>query len=151
MGKLLIGWGEATLVPDKKVNLAGQFYERITDEVRDPIAVTALAVEGEDIAIFCSCDLESTSYTLLCAARDILKNEKNFPYYNKVIVNAIHSHTSISYSNYSDAYGSTLSVLDKYIPEGVGYEEFASADSVCGFYVYAYQCIHTHDNHPSGH
>lgn len=130
MSKLRFGWGEVSLVPEgKKINLAGQFYERITDEVRDPIAVTALAVEGEDIAIFCSCDLESTSYTLLCAAREILKNEKNFPYYNKVIVNAIHSHTSISYSNYSDAYGSTLSVLDKYIPEGVGYEEFARADS----------------------
>ena len=70
MAKLKFGWGEVSLVPEgKKINLAGQFYERITDEVRDPISVTALAIEGDDVAIFCSCDLESTSYSLLCAAR----------------------------------------------------------------------------------
>ena len=129
MARLKFGWGEVSLVPEgKKINLAGQFYERITDEVRDPISVTALAVEGDDIAIFCSCDLESTSYTLLCAAREILKKEENFPY-DKVIVNAIHSHTSISYANYSDAYGSTLKVLDQYAPADVEYEEFSKADS----------------------
>ena len=129
MAKLRFGWGEVSLVPEgKKINLAGQFYERITDEVRDRIGVTALAVESDDIAIFCSCDLESTSYTLLCAVREILKKVDSFPY-NKVIVNAIHSHTSISYTNYSDAYGSTLSVLDQYIPKDVDYEEFTSADS----------------------
>jgi hypothetical protein len=129
MAKLKFGWGEVSLVPEgKKINLAGQFYERITDKVRDTISVTALAVESEDIAIFCSCDLESTSYTLLCAVREILKKEENFPY-DKVIVNAIHSHTSISYANSNDAYGSTLNVLDKYAPEGVGYDEFSKDDS----------------------
>ena len=129
MSKLKFGWSEVSLVPEgKKINLAGQFYERITNEVRDPICITALAVESDDIAIFCSCDLESTSYTLLCAVREILKKVDSFPY-DKVIVNAIHSHTSISYTNYSDAYGSTLSVLDKYIPKDVGYEEFTKADS----------------------
>ena len=56
----------------KKINLAGQFYERITDEVRDPISVTALAIEGDDLAIFCSCDLVSTSYRLLLSVRKIL-------------------------------------------------------------------------------
>ena len=127
MSKLKFGWSEVSIVPEgKKINLAGQFYERITDEVRDPICVTALAVESDDVAIFCSCDLESTSYTLLCAVREILKKVDSFPY-DKVIVNAIHSHTSISYSGYSDAYGSTLSVLDKYIPKDVNYEEFAEA------------------------
>lgn len=46
-----------------------------------------------------------------------------------MIVNAIHSHTSISYANSNDAYGSTLNVLDKYVPEGVGYDEFSKDDS----------------------
>ena len=129
MSKLKFGWSEVSIVPEgKKINLAGQFYERITDEVRDPICITALAIESEDVAIFCSCDLESTSYTLLCAVREILKKVDAFPY-DKVIVNAIHSHTSISYTNYSDAYGSTLSVLDQYIPKDVDYEEFTGAVS----------------------
>jgi len=129
MTKLKFGWSEVSIIPEgKKINLAGQFYERITDEVRDEISVTALAVEGEDIAIFCACDLESASSALLESARAILKKEEGFPY-DKIIVNAIHSHTSISYARSNDSYGSTLGVLSKYTPEGVTYEEFASDSS----------------------
>ena len=129
MARLKFGWGEVSLIPEgKKINLAGQFYERITDEVRDPISVTALAVEGEDIAIFCACDLVSTSFALLETARNILKNIEGFPY-DKVIVSAIHSHTSLSYARADDSYGSTLDVLSKYTPEGIGYDEFAKDDS----------------------
>ena len=33
MARLKFGWGEVSLIPEgKKINLAGQFYERITDE-----------------------------------------------------------------------------------------------------------------------
>ena len=123
MSKLRFGWSEVSLVPEgKKINLAGQFYERITDKVRDEISVTALAVEGEDIAIFCACDLESASSALIQSARDILKKVEGFPY-DKVIVNAIHSHTSISYARSNDSYGSTLDVLSQYAPDNVEYDE----------------------------
>ena len=130
MSKLRFGWGEVSLVPEgKKINLAGQFYERITDEVRDRISVTALAVEGAgEVVIFCACDLVSTSYALLEAAREILKKTEGFPY-DKVIVSAIHSHTSLSYAHADDSYGSTLDVLAKYTPEGVAYDDFAKDDS----------------------
>ena len=129
MSKLKFGWSEVSLVPEgKKINLAGQFYERITDTVRDQIGVTALAIEGEDIAIFCACDLESASSALIKTARDILKKTEGFPY-DKVIVNAIHSHTSISYARSNDSYGSTLNVLAQYAPENVEYDEFASDTS----------------------
>ena len=129
MSKLKFGWSEVSLVPEgKKVNLAGQFYERITDEVRDVISVTALAVEGEDIAIFCACDLVSTSFALLESVRSILKTIEGFPY-DKVIVSAIHSHTSLSYARADDSYGSTLDVLSKYTPESVTYEELVSDSS----------------------
>ena len=126
MSKLRFGWSEVSLVPEgKNINLAGQFYERITNEVRDEISVTALAVEGDDIAIFCACDLVSTSYALLESTREILKKSEGFPY-DKVIVSAIHSHTSLSYARADDSYGSTLGVLSKYTPDGVTYEEFVS-------------------------
>lgn len=129
MSKLKFGWSEVSLVPEgKKINLAGQFYERITDTVRDQIGVTALAIEGDDIAIFCACDLESASSALIKTARDILKKTEGFPY-DKVIVNAIHSHTSISYARSNDSYGSTLNVLAQYAPENVEYDEFASDTS----------------------
>ena len=76
MSNVKFGWYEAGLVPEgKKVNLAGQFYERITDQVRDPLYVTALAVEcGEEGAIFCACDLVSTSHVLLEKVRELLKD-----------------------------------------------------------------------------
>ncbi|MBO5702837.1 MAG: hypothetical protein J6S71_10405 [Clostridia bacterium] len=129
MSKLKFGWSEVSLVPEgKKINLAGQFYERITDTVRDQIGVTALAIESDDIAIFCACDLESASSALIKSARDILKKIEGFPY-DKVIVNAIHSHTSISYARSNDSYGSTLNVLSQYAPENVEYDEFASDTS----------------------
>ena len=40
MGKLLIGWAEESLVPEKKVRLAGQFFERISEYVETEISVT---------------------------------------------------------------------------------------------------------------
>ena len=46
MGTLKIGWAEESLVPDKKVSLAGQFYERISETVESEICATAMAVES---------------------------------------------------------------------------------------------------------
>ncbi len=46
--KIKIGWASRNVTPDGKVSLCGQFYVRITDEVRDPLTTTALALESED-------------------------------------------------------------------------------------------------------
>ena len=75
MDQIKIGWGEVSLVPEgRKVNLYGQFYERITSEVESPITVTALALEcGKESAIFCSCDLVDTSHMLLESVRAIVR------------------------------------------------------------------------------
>ena len=45
MGKVLIGWAEESIVPEKNVSLAGQFFERISQFVESKITVTAMAVE----------------------------------------------------------------------------------------------------------
>ncbi len=129
MKTVKIGWGEVSFVPEnnKKVNLAGQFYERITSEVESDITATALAVEcGDEIAIFCSCDLGGTSKTLLDKVRDILSKTAKFPI-NKVMLNAIHSHTSHVYQNNSDMnkFGSSLGVLKEIMPN-VEYEKLVS-------------------------
>ena len=42
MNKLKIGWSEISITPDKKVSLAGQFAERISEYVEKPITATAL-------------------------------------------------------------------------------------------------------------
>ena len=85
MEKIKIGWGEASLVPEgRRVNLVGQFYERISGEVETPIAVNALAIEcGDDAVIFCACDLVSAPHSLLLDVRarlpEGLMSERGFP------------------------------------------------------------------------
>lgn len=129
MNKIKIGWSEASLVPEgRKVNLAGQFYERITDVVETPITVTAMAIEcGSDSAIFCSCDLVSTSKHLLDSVRARLSGIKDFPL-DKVMISAIHTHTAPGYAKRGDSSsmsGSTLDVLTQLMPN-VKYEKLVS-------------------------
>ena len=66
MNKIKFGWSEVSIVPEgRRVDLVGQFYERISGEVETPIAVTALAMEcGDEHFVFVACDLTSTSRKL---------------------------------------------------------------------------------------
>ena len=118
MSNIKIGWGEVSLVPQgRKVNLSGQFYERITDEVETPISVTSLAIEcGDDSVIFCSCDLVHAGEKVLAEARRKLEGT-GVPL-NKIILSVIHSHTSIEYEDAADGVGgSSLDVLAKLMPD----------------------------------
>ena len=56
MSKISIGWAENSIVPEnKKVSLAGQFYERISEYVESDITATAMAIEADgEQAIFVS-------------------------------------------------------------------------------------------------
>lgn len=128
MNRIQIGWSEVSLVPaGKKVSLAGQFYERISDVVETPISVTALALScGDASAIFCACDLVGTSHRLLEAVRERLSAVKGFPL-DAVMISAIHTHTSIGSSQNSDAptsSASSIDILKKYLPD-VTYESLA--------------------------
>ena len=97
MNRIKIGWSEVDITPyGRRVDLAGQLYERISGEVETPIAVSALALEcGEEHMIFISCDLVATSYKLLCAVRDYLPDDCGFDK-DRLMINAIHTHTSLS-------------------------------------------------------
>lgn len=128
MSNIKFGWSEVSIVPEgRKVSLVGQFYERISDVVETPITVTALAMEcGEDCAVFCGCDLVSTPYTLLEDVRAyILAEDPAFPV-DKLMVSAIHTHTSMGYANRSDNVGgNSLGVLTELMPDAK-YEELVS-------------------------
>ncbi len=43
-----IGWSTQDITPAKPVELIGQYYQRVSQGVRDPLAVTALAIEQKD-------------------------------------------------------------------------------------------------------
>ena len=119
MNDIKIGWGEESIVPEgRKVNLAGQFFERISDTVETPIAVTALAIEsGDDAVIFCACDLVAVGKEFIERIRGKLKDEKGLPA-DKIIVSAIHTHTAPSFKDSVDAITATssLAVLTQLMP-----------------------------------
>lgn len=120
MAKLKFGWSELELVPKgAKVDLAGQFYERISDQVESVLTVTAFAISsGDDAALFCSCDLVSTSNYLLRSVRKYLEARPDIPA-EKVMINAIHTHTAPGYEKRSDMFSglSTIDILKKLEPE----------------------------------
>ena len=127
MNKIKIGWGEASLVPEgRKVNLVGQFYERISDVVETPVCVNALAIEcGDDAVIFCACDLVGAPNSLLLEVREKLPD--SFPK-DKLIVSVIHTHTSLGYARSSDMFSNALGGLKAYLPEECLYVPLVSND-----------------------
>lgn len=95
MNKLKIGWGEIDITPAKKVSLAGQFAERISQYVEKPLTATALAIESEgEQMILVSCDLLQITWKLVADVRTILKNNTLGIDPEKIIISAIHTHTS---------------------------------------------------------
>lgn len=103
MEKIKIGWGEVDITPKKgqKINLAGQFFERITDQVESPLKIVAMAVEsGNEQMILVGCDLVSVSQNLNDAVKENLKDKLEISV-DKVILSAIHSHTSYTYTRNS--------------------------------------------------
>lgn len=127
--KLKIGWSEADITPEKRVRLAGQFFERISEYVETPVTATALAIEsGDEQAVLCACDLLEIGSSLLENVRKKIKEKIAFPP-EKLIISAIHSHTSLQYSKRSDLPSGSLRVLERYLPDDKRYVERVEADS----------------------
>lgn len=92
-----IGWSMQDITPNKPVALQGQFHERITDQVRDPLFATAMALEGtgEEVeqAVIVSCDLIAIEKHYLDSVRS--KVQRRIPDLDpdRIILNATHTHT----------------------------------------------------------
>lgn len=133
MDKIQIGWSEVSIVPEgRRVDLHGQLYERISGEVETPISVTALALEcGDDHMVFVACDLVSISHNLLERVRAYLPDDCGFDK-QKLILSAIHTHTSIGYANRSDTLrgnSGAFQALDELKPDRVRYVPLTQDDS----------------------
>ena len=137
MSKIKIGWAEESIVPEKNVSLAGQFFERISQYVESEITVTAMAVEADgDSMIMVSADVISvvdSSMELIREKFAALTNEVN-P--NKIIVNATHTHTSLKLGetaikkskNSMSSDVNSASILEEFLPEGKKYIPLVEAD-----------------------
>ena len=129
MSTLKFGWSEVDITPDKKVSLAGQFAERISEYVEKPITATALAItsEGEQM-IMVSADLVGVACNLVDAVRERLADNTVGIDPMKVIFSAIHTHTAPVYTRKQRTKVAFLSntpkvLLSSMLPEGRKYVE----------------------------
>ena len=145
MSTLKIGWSEISVTPDKKVSLAGQFAERISEYVEKPCTATAMALEsGSQQAVIVSADLVAISWNLVVAVREALTDNCCGLNPENVIIAAIHTHTAPGYTrrNRSYAYEQKLGtsgsagnsfgpriMLEAMLPPGRKYVEAANVSS----------------------
>lgn len=113
MSKILIGWAEESLVPDKKVSLAGQFFERISESVESEICATAMAVESDgEQMIIVSVDMEGFPEALVELAREKFANLTNEVEPRKLIIAATHTHAAMKVSGRGEAKSKSGQTVD---------------------------------------
>jgi len=96
--KLLIGFCEKSITPDRPVCLAGQFHTRISEYVETPVMVNVIAIEtAKDQTIICACDLGGISGRLHQLVKRKVASKNTQIDVNKIIVSATHTHTSLKY------------------------------------------------------
>lgn len=133
MPKIKIGWAEVDITPKEKISLAGQFFERISDEVESPLAAVAMAVEsGDESMIICEVDVVSIGENLHNAVKKRVSEKTGLPE-SKVITAAIHTHTSYTYDRWTDSVGGGTSdfgkkYLDSVVPEDMKYVPLVSGE-----------------------
>ncbi|MBQ6470059.1 MAG: hypothetical protein IJJ50_08435 [Lachnospiraceae bacterium] len=135
MGALKIGWAEENITPDRKISLAGQFAERISQYVEKPLTVTAMAIEKDgEQAVIVSCDLGAVAWNLVEAVRERLADNGEGLDPGKVMMAAIHTHTGPVYVSKRritkalklDEIGGTGTIrqqLEAYLPKDKKYVE----------------------------
>lgn len=113
MSKVKIGWAEESLVPNKKVSLAGQFFERISESVESEICATAMAVEADDEQmIIVSVDMEGFPETLVKLARKKFAKLTNEIEPRKLIIAATHTHAAMKVSGHGEAKSKSGQTVD---------------------------------------
>lgn len=131
MGKIKIGWAEESLVPDKRVKLAGQFYERISAFVETPITATAMAIEADGEAIIMlSLDLTNVPEYFIELSREYFSRLVPELDPMKLTFTATHTHTSHTFAdpNGNNSTVTAASILSEFLPDGVEYKPLVSAD-----------------------
>ena len=113
MSKILIGWAEESLVPKKKVSLAGQFYERISEAVESEICATAMAVESdEEQMILVSVDMEGFPEALVNLAREKFAKLTKEIDPRKLIISATHTHAAMRVAGRGSAKSKSGQMVD---------------------------------------
>lgn len=96
---LMCGWATLSITPDMPVQLAGQFAERVSQQVLEPCTATALVLEGSDPegtrdhAVLVSCDLVHISLEVVEEIRNRVARDLPEIDVRKIVLAATHTHT----------------------------------------------------------
>lgn len=93
--RILVGWGEAEITPKGgAISLIGQWEERVSNVVHDPIYAIAMVVQaGEERAIWVACDLVETTKLLSEDVKKLLHHSIPGFKDEQLILSATHIHT----------------------------------------------------------
>lgn len=96
--KILIGWDTQDITPDRPVELVGQYYQRISRAVRDPLSVTALAIEqtsaGRSVqTVMVTLDIVYVSKDFLAEVRAAVGEQAPGLDPRMIFLNATHIHS----------------------------------------------------------
>lgn len=103
-GHIRIGWGMRSLMPEGEVHLDGLYVERRTDTVRDPLMVTAVALEGEfryrdgrtgsTQFVWAGCDLLGVDRSVVLGVRERIRHILPEIDPKHIILSATHTHNA---------------------------------------------------------
>ncbi|MBX7122166.1 MAG: neutral/alkaline non-lysosomal ceramidase N-terminal domain-containing protein [Opitutaceae bacterium] len=97
---LHIGWAQRDITPQKPVELIGQYYQRLSRGVRDPLSVTALAVEQRGSAeqvVMVAVDTLFVTRDFQDEVRTAIRGRIPGLNPDMVVLNATHTHSAPSW------------------------------------------------------
>ena len=95
-----IGWATRDITPAQPIILRGQFHLRISEQVRDPLTVTALVLDGQSPdgqkgqTVMVSCDFAGIVPDIHQRCREMLKERLPQMDVSRLMLNATHTHTA---------------------------------------------------------
>ncbi|MFH1024039.1 MAG: hypothetical protein V1809_11720 [Planctomycetota bacterium] len=95
--QIWIGWDQQDITPSKPAELQGQYYQRVSGYVRDPLSATALALESADRrnqAILVSVDLLLVEREWQETLRNRVRSRIPDFDVSRLLINATHVHSA---------------------------------------------------------
>jgi len=96
MNRIKIGWAEADITPESRVEICGQYYQRFSKGIHLSLGGSVLVLESDNCeqAVMISVDLAIFSREFLNELRDNLKDKLPDIDVSKIIMNATHTHSA---------------------------------------------------------